>query len=191
MINGIANKTFENFDDYKIRRLQQGEKIESFDCGDADLNDFIINEAHHYRNALIAVTYVYEHRETGEIVGYFSLANDRVSITDFENKTEFNRFRRHRFVNEKRIRSYPAVKVCRLGVSQSMRGQGVGSVLLDFIKSYFLVDNKTGCRFVTVDAYPNAVSFYEYNDFQPLRNDDEPLDMPTQLLFYDLNDMES
>ena len=86
MINGIANKTFENFDDYKIRRLQQGEKIESFDCGDADLDDFILNEAHHYRNALIAVTYVYEHRETGEIVGYFSLANDRVSITDFENK---------------------------------------------------------------------------------------------------------
>ena len=190
MMNGIANKAFENFDDYKIRRLQQGEKIESFDCGDADLNDFILNEAHHYRNALIAVTYVYEHCETGEIVGYFSLANDRVSITDFENKTEFNRFRRHRFVNEKRIRSYPAVKVCLLGLSQSMRGQGIGSVLLDFIKSYFLVDNKTGCRFVTVDAYPNAVSFYEYNDFQPLRNDDEPLDMPTQLLFYDLNDME-
>ena len=47
MINGIANKTFENFDDYKIRRLQQGEKIESFDCGDADLNDFIINESHY------------------------------------------------------------------------------------------------------------------------------------------------
>ena len=27
MMNGIANKAFENFDDYKIRRLQQGEKI--------------------------------------------------------------------------------------------------------------------------------------------------------------------
>lgn len=186
----VMEKTFEYFDDYQIRRLQQGERIESFDCGDADLNDFIINEAHHYRNALIAVTYVYEHRVTNEIVGYFSLANDRVSITDFKDKTEFNRFRRHRFVNEKRIRSYPAVKVCRLGVLQSMRSQGIGSVLLDFIKSYFLVDNKTGCRFVTVDAYPNAVPFYEHNEFQPLRNDDEPEDMPTQLLFYDLNDME-
>lgn len=184
-------KIFECFDDYQIRRLQQEEKIKSFDCGDADLNDFIINEAHHYRNALIAVTYVYEHRKTGEIIGYFSLANDRVSITDFKDRTDFNRFRRHRFVNEKRIRSYPAVKVCRLGVSHSVHGLGVGSVLLDFIKSYFLVDNKTGCRFITVDAYPNAIPFYEHNDFHPLRNDDEPLDMPTQLLFYDLNDMES
>ena len=181
-------RLFERFDDYQIRRLQQGEKIESFDCGDADLNDFIINEAHHYRNALIAVTYVYEHRETGEIIGYFSLANDRVSVTDFESQTAFNRFRRHRFVNEKRIRSYPAVKVCRLGVSQAVRGQGVGSVLLDFIKSYFLADNKTGCRFITVDAYINAVPFYEHNDFQHLKGHDE--DLVTRLLFFDLNDME-
>ena len=184
----MASK-FDRYDDYQIRRLLRGERIEIFDCGDADLNDFIVNESHHYRNALIAVTYVYEHRETGEIVAYFSLANDRVSLTDFDSKTEFNRFRRTRFVNEKRIRSYPAVKVCRLAVSNTVRGQGIGTVLLDFIKSYFLVDNKTGCRFVTVDAYPNAVPFYEQNDFQPLRNDDEPLDMPTQLLFYDLNDM--
>ena len=26
--------TFERFDEYRIRRLQQGERIESFDCGD-------------------------------------------------------------------------------------------------------------------------------------------------------------
>lgn len=152
------------------------------------MNDFITNEAHLYRDALIAVTYVYEHRETGEIIGYFSLANDRVSITDFESKTEFNRFRKHRFTNEKRIRSYPAVKVCRLGVSQSVKGQGTGSVLLDFIKSYFVVDNKTGCRFITVDAYIDAVPFYEYNEFQHLKGHDEAL--VTRLLFYDLNDIE-
>ena len=180
--------TFERFDEYRIRRLQQGERIESFDCGDADLNDFIINESHYYRDALIAVTYVYEHSETGEILAYFSLANDKVSVADFGSKTEFNRFRRHRFVNEKRIRSYPAVKICRLGVIHSKRGLGIGSVLLDFIKSYFWVDNKTGCRFVTVDAYIDAVPFYEHNDFQHLKGHDE--DLITRLLFYDLNDME-
>ena len=76
------NYLLENYD---VRKLKLGETIESFDCGDTDLNDFIINEAHHYRKALLAVTYVMEHRKTGEIVGYFSLANDRVSITDFEN----------------------------------------------------------------------------------------------------------
>lgn len=30
---------------------------ESFNCGDADLNDFILNEGPLYREALLAVTY--------------------------------------------------------------------------------------------------------------------------------------
>lgn len=175
----------ELLSDYSIRRLQQGERIGSFDCGDADLNDFIVNEAHLYRNELIAVSYVLEHKMTGEVVGYFSLANDRVSVTDFASNSAFNRFRRQRFVHEKRLRTYPAVKICRLGISQSMRRKSAGSFLLDFIKSYFLVDNKTGCRFVTVDAYVEAIPFYERNNFQPLRNDDEE-DSATQLLFFDL-----
>ena len=58
---------------YDIRRLQQNEKINAFDCGDADLNDFIINEAHLYRNELIAVSYVLENKTTKDVTAYFSL----------------------------------------------------------------------------------------------------------------------
>ncbi len=49
---------------YEIRKLEDNETIKSFDCGDADLNDFIINEAHHYRKALLAVTYIFEDKGT-------------------------------------------------------------------------------------------------------------------------------
>ena len=66
-------------------------------------------------------------------------ANDRISLTDFEDKTTFNRFRKHRFVNEKRLKSYPAVKICRLGVSEDSKGSGVGTGLLNFIKKLFLI----------------------------------------------------
>ncbi len=45
-----------------VRRLQIGDTISYFDCGDADLNDFLINEAALYRNALLSVTYVIEHK---------------------------------------------------------------------------------------------------------------------------------
>ena len=123
---------------YEVRELLKDEKVESFNCGDDDLNDFLLNRAISYRKALLAVTYVFENIESKEIIGYFSLANDRVSLTDFENKTEFNRFRKSRFVNEKRIRSYPAVKICRLGINESFHGKGIGSMLLNFIKSYFI-----------------------------------------------------
>ena len=172
---------------YEIRKLDNNETIKSFDCGDADLNDFIINEAHHYRKALLAVTYVFENKETGNVIGYFSLANDRVSLTDFNNKTEFNRFRKTRFVNEKRIKSYPAVKICRLGIDKSLRGKGIGSTLLDFIKYFFIENNKTGCRFLTVDAYNNAIYFYKNNKFQHLKEQED--DKTTRFLYFDLNDI--
>ena len=151
------------------------------------MNDFLINEAVPYRKALLAVTYVFEEKSTKQVAAFFSLANDRVSLSDFENKTEFNRFRKTRFVNEKRLRSYPAVKLCRLGVDESMKGQSIGTLLLRFIKSYFVVDNKTGCRFLTVDAYADAVPFYLKNGFVPLNEDDK--DDDTRLLYFDLNDV--
>lgn len=173
---------------YQIRRLGKGETVKSFDCGDEDLNDFIINESVHYRQARLATTYVIEERLTDKVVGFFSLANDRVSISDFENKTEFNRFRKKRFVNEKRIKSYPAAKICRLGIDMSAKGQSLGTFILDFIKSYFVIDNKTGCRFLTVDAYTEALPFYRKNNFLPLSEDAN--NDHTALLFFDLDEIE-
>ncbi len=171
---------------YSIRRLEKQESIKSFNCGDADLNDFILTESVFYRDALLAVSYVAENN-VKQTIGYFSLANDRVSLTDFENNTAFNRFRRHRFVNEKRLKSYPAVKICRLGIDLSVKGCGIGSELLDFIKSYFIVNNKTGCRFITVDAYAAAIPFYLKNGFAPLTTDDA--DEHTRLLYFDLDEV--
>lgn len=167
----------------KVRRMGEEELVKSFDCGDPDLNDFVMNESSHYRQALLAVSYVME-EEDGQVLAYFSLANDRVSLTDFASSTEFNRFRRHRFVNEKRIKSYPAVKLCRFGVELSAKGQHLGSALIDFIKSYFVEDNKTGCRFITVDAYMDAVPFYIKNGFVQLKPDDD--NPHTRLLYFDL-----
>ena len=151
------------FSSYRIRKLGVDERVKSFDCGDADLNDFILNESGLYRKALLSVTYVFEADDDinhEHIAAYFSLANDRVSLTDFSNKTEFNRFRKYRFVNKKRLKSYPAAKICRLAIDQNLKGQRIGQFLVNFIKSYFLADNKTGCRFLTVDAYAAAIPFY-------------------------------
>ena len=78
----------EPFSSYIIRKLGTDETVKSFDCGDADLNDFILNEAGPYREALLAVTYVFEtadYENHEHIAAYFSLANDRVSMSDFPN----------------------------------------------------------------------------------------------------------
>lgn len=167
-----------------VRRLNIGDTISAFDCYDEDLNDFILNEANLYRNALLSVTYVVEDKTTNEVLAYFSLANDKISISDFDSKTEFNKFRKHRFVNEKRLRSYPAIKIGRLAIAKSAQHQSIGTYLLEFIEDYFVVDNKSGCRFVTVDAYIDAIPFYIKNNYQFLNNEDE--DKRTRLMYFDL-----
>ena len=178
----------ETFNDlYKIRRLEIGDKIESFDCGDEDLNDFILNQSSLFRADKLAVSYVLKANENeNEIAAFFSLSNDKIAITDFENKNKYNRFSR-RFDNRKRLKSYPAVKIGRLGVSNSHKGEKIGSFIIDFVKSYFIFNNKAGCRFLTVDAYSDAMPFYQKNGFVPL-NEDDAHDK-TRLLYFDLNDV--
>ena len=48
---------------YKIYKLSGTEQVKSFDCGDVDLNDFIINDAPLYRKEKLAVTYVYVNKD--------------------------------------------------------------------------------------------------------------------------------
>ena len=47
----------KTIDHYRIYKLAEDEGIASFDCGDADLNDFAMNEAQPYRKEKLAVTY--------------------------------------------------------------------------------------------------------------------------------------
>lgn len=177
--------TREEFQDRcRVRRLDIGDSVSVFDCYDEDLNDFILNEASLYRNALLSVTYVVEDKITDEVLAYFSLSNDKISISDFENKTDFNRFRKHKFTNQKRLRSYPAIKIGRLAIAKSAQRQSIGTYLLEFIEDFFIVDNKSGCRFVTVDAYADAIPFYIKNNYLFLNNDDE--DNRTRVMYFDL-----
>ncbi len=82
--------------------------------------------------------------------------------------------------------NYNDYRIRKLSLNETIKSFNCGDA---FIKSFFLIDNKTGCRFITVDAYSDAISFYERNNFKHLRNDDEPQNIVTHLLYYDLNDI--
>ena len=178
------------FSSLVVAKLEVPDTVKSFDCGDDDLNDFILHESPLYRKEKLAVTYVLKEADdiaNEHIKAFFSLSNDRISISDFDSKTKYNRFSR-RFNNHKRLKSYPAAKIGRLAVHASAKGLNIGSTLLNFIKRYFVADNKTGCRFITVDAYAAAIPFYLRNGFVPLNEEDA--DEPTRLLYFDLNDLD-
>ena len=99
------------FESYSVRPLNEGETIQSFNCGDTELNDFIINRAAKYRDELLAVSYVLEENDTP--IAFFSLSNDNLSYEKFQQKTSFNRLNRA-IDNAKRMKQYPAVKIGRL-----------------------------------------------------------------------------
>lgn len=155
----------------------------NFDCGNDDLNAYFRVDSAEYRKQLFTQSYRLYSASFPEIT---------LAMTDFCNdalprKTVPGNARRQ-IPNEKRgFRSYPAIKITRLGVSADMQGMHIGSLALDIVKHFFLTDNRTGCRFITVDAYRAAVPFYEKNGFhQMLVEEEADSEAPTVPLFFDL-----
>jgi GNAT superfamily N-acetyltransferase len=157
--------------------------LKPFDCDDSDLNEFLSKDSFKYRTDLLAVTYLYEFGN--ETIAFFSVANDKISHEDthFSNK-EWNDLRKVFY--KKKIRGYPAVKICRLGVHKDYQGRDIGTHILDFIKVFFLDKNKTGCRYITVDAYnkENTIMYYLKNGFKFLTEKD--FQEKTRLMYFDL-----
>lgn len=171
-----------------------------FYCKDKDLDEFFAKDALLYDSELLGRTYAWiDLSNPTKIMAMITLANDSVKAKFIANSAR-NRIQRG-IINAKRGMNYPAVLIGRLGVSADYRGKGlnVGSQILDYIKRWFRSEsNKTGCRFIVVDAYNNekTLHFYEKNGFKPLyKTEDEersflelgPEDsLDTRFLFFDL-----
>ena len=173
MKNKIAN--------IKLTVLEENTIIKPFESADRDLNDFLQNDAKNYLKSMLAVTYLYE--VDNETVAYFTLSNDNLTRND-EEKSQWNKINRS-IPNEKRRRTYPAVKIGRLAVSENFSGFGIGSKMIGTVITMYLEQQqRAGCRFVAVDAYRNAIPFYQKNDFKFLTEKDK--DEETRAMYFDL-----
>ena len=69
-------------------------------------------------------------------------------------------------------------------------GDSWGTKIIDYIKHWMVSENKTGCRFITVDAYCSAVPFYLKNGFMFMGTDErlryESGTAATVAMYYDL-----
>lgn len=59
----------------RLVRLHTAHIIKPFDCGDSDLNDFILNDSINILNELLAVTYLIENKEN--TIAFYSVLNNR------------------------------------------------------------------------------------------------------------------
>lgn len=129
--------------------------VTGFDCGDAELNNFLLHDAIAHQTQCLATTALAVC--DGKIVGYVSLLCDSVKL-DSSEKTVF--------IDAKRYAEYPAIKIGRMAVDKTSQGLGIGRKLLEYAHAIARKENQnTGCRFLTVDAYPAAENFYHAYGF--------------------------
>lgn len=69
----------------RLIRLTEDHVFKPFDCGEEDLNEFLLLDAKDYLHRLMSVTYIIENDE--RTVAFFSVSNDRVAISDTDKAT--------------------------------------------------------------------------------------------------------
>ncbi|MFN8397704.1 MAG: GNAT family N-acetyltransferase [Bacteroidia bacterium] len=122
---------------------------------------------------MLGVTYFFATKDTGHVVCAYTVSNDSIKTNDLPHARK--KKIREDIPREKHIRSFPATLIGRMGVSVNFREHGVGSQLMQVIKTSCLLEEGDRCRFISVDAYnePQVLRFYEKNDFKLLFSSEE------------------
>jgi ribosomal protein S18 acetylase RimI-like enzyme len=168
-------------ENWMLTKLLDFDRVKKdFDCGNKDLNDYFWNDASAHREELLSETYFLKEAtvEDDFPVALISLANDTVRRQNIWDCLKL--------AETKKYPNYPAVKITRLGVAKPFQRKDIGSHMLNMIKKFFVTNNRTGCRLLTVDAYNegNVLSFYILNGFQFISQKDK--NKKQRAMFYDL-----
>ncbi len=187
-----SNCSFEVLDEALINSTNL------FECSNLDLNDFFQNDSIAFASELMGKSYCFTlDSDSKNIVCSFTISNDSIKTSILPNARKKKLLKN--IPSEKRFKSYPAVLIGRLGVSKDFTSLGIGTELLNFIKSWFIeINNKTGCRFIIVDSYNTveALNFYQKNGFNFLFSSEEQEkkatdfgseeQIKTRLMYFDL-----
>lgn len=145
-----------DFSKVRTERLSKIYDVSKFDCGDEDLNDFIKNDAFVYQEKKLATTTLFFYEEN--FIGFFSAAADSLKL-NLNEKESYD-------IHQKKLEDVPAIKLARLAVDKNYQKQGVGLNILRWCIGYILeCSEMIAIRFITVDAYPDKVNFYQRFNF--------------------------
>ena len=175
-------------------------ECQPFSCGENDLDEFFAKDCLINQSRLLGKTYLFCLKEQPEtIVTAFSLSNDSIRLTNRITDEYKEQFLDDTNLHDKSLKRFPAVLIGRLGTNKDFAGQGYGTAIMDFIKVLFRTNNRTGCRFLIVDALnrPETLHYYEKNGFRYLIDDERleakymgmgvgRLPLNTRLMYFDL-----
>lgn len=144
-----------------IRRLEQDDVVQEFDCKDDALNNYLKKHAwDNQQKSSIGVTYVaVDEAAPRTVLGYFTLASASVPRDA---------------VPKKHVRGLPPYEIplvllARLAVDHRFAGRGLGHALIsEALRISLSVSEQVGCRGVVVEAYPTAIKWCAKYGFVPL-----------------------
>lgn len=178
--------TSENLAHLSFLLLEEEHKIKPFDCEDDDLNEFLFEKAKPYKKEFLAATFIFEDLE--RTVAYYSIFNDSLNVEEerFASKNAFKRFLKGLVAHPKRhLKSFPALKIGRLGIDKTFKGKGLGTMIVhNIINDCLELNKKQACRLIIVDAYSQSLHFYKKLGFEYLTENDKAEE--TRQMFFDL-----
>ncbi len=173
-------------DSHSLFKVEETTIFKPFDCGDDDLNDFLLSKSIEYSKENLATTFVIEN--TDVTVAYYSVFNDSVNTQDlnFASKSAALRFVKELVSHPKRhLKYYPAIKIGRLAVNNTIQKKGIGKTIINAIIDYAIESNdKCACKIITVDAYSQSLLFYERQGFKYFSDSD--LEKDTRQMYLNL-----
>jgi GNAT superfamily N-acetyltransferase len=144
-----------------IRRLEQEDQVENFDCGDEPLNNYLQRHAwSNQEKSSIGVTYVaVDEGAPRAVLGYFILATASVPRDALPKK----------YVRGLPPYDLPLILLARLAVDRRFAGRGVGHALIsEAFRVSLRVADEVGCRCIVTDSHPDRISWYARYGFVPI-----------------------
>jgi len=148
-------------DPRRVEKLRRDHRLEDFDCGDEQLNKYLLRYAWQNQQAGASQTYV---GVVGDaIIGFHTLAMGQVTYDDAPRRLTKG-LARH---------PVPLVLLARLAVDRRWQNQGAGKALLkDAMLRTLQAADIAGVRALAVHAKDDeARRFYEHFDFVPSPSD--------------------
>jgi GNAT superfamily N-acetyltransferase len=146
---------------FSIEKLRRDHAVDGFDCGNEELNRFLVRYA--LTNQLASSSQTYVGLADISIVGFYTLT---VAQVDFDNSPQ-------RLTKGLAHHPVPIMLLARLAVSNKWQKRGVGAGLLkDAMRRTMQAADIAGIRALAVHAKDEAArQFYAHFDFIPSPTD--------------------
>ncbi len=154
-------------EEIKIELANQHHQVGLFQSYEKELVGFLREDALENQKQRLSVTFLWFYER--QLVAYVTILNDKINL-----EGDLKEFFREKGVHYK---SLPALKIGRLCVDDRFLRRGLGkSMILSAIQIANEINrNKSGCRFITLDAKRNpnpksdSIHFYKKMGFKSLK----------------------